>query len=186
MKEVVISIILALIPLISFYFQYYFSKKHNFHHIFKKNPACFYFDWLFILFNFFLIYTIDFNFQKLFILFFVSLVGNLFFHIEWAKIHIKEKKEAHMFDIKNKKITKAGIVHFLFSFIETILIGLFILSFSKSIFVYLELSILFFFLIGLLYSSKKVYGRVIPIELALVLVSFAMFLYKLYYILRIR
>jgi hypothetical protein len=84
-----------------------------------------------------------------------------FLYAHWNRISINEKKEGFMFDLKTKKITKAGITHFIYQTIQLFLVLAFLISSNKLYIVYIECFLICLFLIMALPSSKNIHGRVI-------------------------
>ena len=176
MKILFISLLLGVIPLINWSLEYIFSKKNKKLKQFKSHLIARYADILFVLFNFLLLYSIIFNMNKF--LFFLPFlfIFNLFMHSFWSKYH---SKLSHHFMSNSGKIKSAGIVHFIFSIIQTAFILLFLFSKPISSFYYIGLLLLILFGLLSFVFSRKMHGKFIfsdaIILLGLVLISLVRF-----------
>ncbi|MFH1503385.1 MAG: hypothetical protein ABIE36_01890 [Candidatus Diapherotrites archaeon] len=159
-EYVLIGLILAILPIISWLLQFHLSRKKKELPLFKKHPPTYLLDWLFVPFNFFWIYTIIFNLNAFILLGVVSLLINYVSAKYYIKQHIKEKRPCHLFNIKNSKSSAAGYVHAIFSVIQSFLILTFLFSGIMNVFVYINSIALFLFLLPILYSSKKIHGKI--------------------------
>lgn len=172
MNFLLIAIILALVPLINFFLKYYFSSAIGQINLFRQHLMTYYADWLFVLFNFFWIYTFNLDIMINFILISISIIATLSLQVYWINLHKKEKRKCYMWNIYSKKITLAGIVEVVFAIIETYLILAFVFSTSRSLFVYLECFILFIFLLLAIPSSIRIHGKISKNDLILVISGF--------------
>lgn len=179
MEKLLISFILIAIPIIYQILTHILTSIRGELHLFKKHPTCYYTDWLFIPFNFLLAYTINANFQIFSMFFLMSLIINWIMHNYWFRIHTKEKKESFMYNIHLKKITPAGIVHFIFQSIQSTLIFIFLIYSTKSTITYIECGILLLFVLSSIPSSKKIHGKLIPSDLAYFIIASLIILAKI-------
>ena len=152
--------ILALFPLISWLLQFYLSKSKKELHLFKKHLPTYFMDWVFVPFNLFWVYTITFNIEKFAILGLVSIIINYIGSKYYIKKHREEKRPVHLFNINNGKSSTAGRIHSVFSMVQMFLIFTFILDSTLNIFTYINIGLLFLFLLPALFASKKIHGRV--------------------------
>lgn len=176
-------IFLVLLPLISWLLQYKYSKEKGDLKKFKAYMSIYYFDWLFIPFNLLWIYSISVN--K--ILFTTSIVSSLIItiliHKFWLNLHIREKRPMYMYNLKNRKITKAGIVHFIFHFIQLTLVLIFLLSNNNSLQSYLSLLILSLFFLSTIPGSRKTHGQVKETDSLFLILGILIIILKLIYML---
>jgi len=161
MNEILISILFALIHPLFYSMQYYFSKQEGRLDLFKKHPNCTRLDFIFVFFNLFLIQTLNISWGLFLIFIVVSFMGGLVIYSHWARVSLNEREEEFMYNLKTKKVTKAGIVHFIFQTIQASLILAFFLSTLKSNFVYLECILLTIFFLRLVINSKKIHGKIL-------------------------
>ena len=159
MNLLIISLVLALIPLINFSLKYHFSSKDKELKLFKNHWFTSYIDWLFVPFNFLWIYTFDLEWNYLILFAIISLIFFLALQHLWIKQHKKERKSVYMFDIKTEKIKKAGYVELLFFTIESTLLLGFLFSTIISQIVYIETAILILFTLAVIPSSIKIHGK---------------------------
>ena len=159
-SKLLIGLILASLPAISWILQYYDSKNRNKGHLFKKHYPTYFGDFFFVVFNLFLIYTIAFSLEKFIILGFASLIINYVSAKYYIKRHQKEKRSIHLFDVKTGKSSASGYIHAVFSVIQMFLIFVFILDSTLNVFTYINIGLLFLFLLPVLFISKKLHGKV--------------------------
>lgn len=158
-----ISILLGLLPIISYVFQRYFSKRDKLLNEFKNHGMVSYSDWLFIPFNFVWIYAVSINLTIFITLLLIAIIANVWLHFDyWLKAHLKENKKTHMYYLSKKRLSSAGKVHLAFSIIQTILIFSLIISPINSFLGYLEMAILGLFFISYIPSSIKIHGKILP------------------------
>ena len=171
--------ILALFPLISWLLQFYLSKSKKELHLFKKHLPTYFMDWVFVPFNLFWVYTITFNIEKFAILGLVSIIINYIGSKYYIKKHREEKRPVHLFNIEDGKSSTAGHIHSVFSMVQMFLIFTFILDSTLDIFTYINIGLLFLFLLPALFASKKIHGRVSMPDLGLFLIGVLILVLKL-------
>jgi len=183
METLLIAVILALIPVLSWFIQYHLAKIDGKLKLFEKHLSVYYFDWVFVVFNLLWIYSVSFNYFIIVFSLIVSLIVTSLIHIFWKKLHIKEKKPVYMYDLKKRKITPAGVWHFLYHFIQLFLIIVFLLSDVSNIYSYLALFCLFLFFVGATFSSKSIHGKVSLTDWPFLILGFIIFFIKFFRIL---
>jgi hypothetical protein len=153
------SILLALLPFLKWGSQYVISKKNGLLKSFKKHWTAYYADWLFVGFNFFFLYAV--NFSKVFYLFLViSLTLTLCNHHVWGKNNKLNKGSSHFFQKKSDKLNLSGVIHIIFSAIEmTFVLSVLFLS-SIIPFIFGALFFTFLFGISMIYGSYKIHGKI--------------------------
>ncbi len=166
--KLLIALILVILPILSFTLQYYFSKKAGTLKALRKHGMVFYSDWIFLIFNPLLFYAIPIpSLQNLILFSLFSILVNIWLHFNlWLNVHIKEKKKAHMYDLINKKLSNAGIVHFLFSVVQLTLMLIFLFSpITNSLYFY-EAAILCLFFLSIIPSSLRIHdGKLLKSDL---------------------
>lgn len=175
-----IGIALGLLPVLSWFIQYFYSIKNNKLKLFKNHPQTYLLDWLFIPFNILWVYTISLDIPLFFIFLGSSISINFFSDKFYKKMHIKENRNIHLFSLKTSKLNTAGYAHAIFSVAQLFLIFSFIFSRVSNIYVYANLIILALFLIPNIYFSKNVHGSIDKYDLALVLFGLLMIALKLF------
>jgi hypothetical protein len=180
--KILISILLALIPIYSWIGQYFFSKKDKLLNSFKKHWTCYCWDWIFVIINIFFVYSIEFaNIIYVFLL--VSILINLLSHHIWWKRNKIRKEKGHFFHIKTNKLNKAWIIHLIFSVIQlTILLSI---VFLKPIFPFILIEFLFIiiFWIFIILGSYKIHWKIETIDLIAFLLLLTIIFYRLFDIL---
>jgi len=155
MNRIYFAILLVLIPVLSFTFQYYFSKRENLLKSFKRHFTCYYLDWIFVPFNFCIAFILNLNAILLYC-FLISFIFTLVSHIFW----LRKNNNGHMFNSEKKRISFAGVVHFIFMTFELGLILAFIFVGINNLFTYLCSFVLVIFFFMAIYGSKRIHGRV--------------------------
>jgi len=176
------GLILASLPIINWIIEYSFSLKDKRLNLFKKHLTCYYFDFIFVFFNFLWVYVFNLNLLQTFFLSAISLIAGIFLYIHWSNVSIKEKKESFMFDLKTKKVTGAGIAHFVYQTIQLFLVLGFLISSVKSSIAYIECVIFGLFLIAMIPSSKKIHGKVLFSDLVFSIMGIIVLIIKMIYI----
>jgi len=182
MDFLLIGFILALIPILSWFIQYFLSKREGKLNLFRKHLSVYYFDWIFVAFNFFWVYVVSFNFNLMMYSLLISLVATILIHIFWKNLHLKEKKPVYMFDFKKKKITLAGIWHVFYHLIQLFLVILFLISDVSNVYSYLALFCLLFFFVGATSSSsssRSIHGRGSITDIPFLILGFLIIFVKL-------
>jgi hypothetical protein len=184
MNLILIGIILALLPVLNFFLTYWFSSKQGKLKFFKKHLTGFYNDWLFVPFNFLIVFTIAFSLKWSIALFLISLLLNLLIHKYYAKVIMKENNGSHFYDVALKKWTYSGFAHLVFSTIQTALILMFLAFSVKSYLTYIEGAVLIVFLSCMLVASKKTHnGKFLDSDLVSVIIGIVLTLAKMLYLL---
>ena len=190
MKLWVLGLILALIPVLNFIIQYFLSKKEKTLKPFKENLICYYLDFIFIPFNFILAYTLVFPLQKLWLFALIAVLINIFFHYAFWVRYEKESQRSYLFKARSKKITlsdaihakkmtSAGIMHFIFSTIQTFFILEFFFFSLTNIWMYFNLFILMLFFIGVFIFSSKMHKKILPESILTLVVGILALIAKL-------
>lgn len=178
MEKIFFGLLLALIPIINFFFKYYFSKRNKELPLFKKHLTTYYFDWIFLPFNFFLVYTLNLELKNILIIIFLSIISFIFLLLYWIKTHKKERRPVYLFDIKSERIKPAGFIELLFFITQCTLIFSFIFSTLNNSFVYLQLIFLLFFLLTSIFSSIKIHGKLDKVDGLIALLGLILIIIK--------
>jgi len=181
MEKIYLAILLAFIPFINFFLKYLFSYRAGELGLFKKHVITYYFDWVFVPFNFLWVYT--FNLPFIYLICF-ALLSLIFFSVLiflWIDLHKKENRPVYMFDIKSGKIRSAGLVELFFFVFEAVLIFSFLFSSIVDTFVYFEIFILFVFLLLSLFSSFRIHGKINSFDLFIVILGFLVLFGKMFF-----
>ena len=178
--KLLIAVILAILPIISFFLQYNFSKKENCLKAIKKHVTVFYSDWIFVIFNILFVYSVSFtSIGGLILILIFSAIANIAMHIYWSRLPIEEDG-SHMYNSKTRKLLNAGKVHFLFSTIETALILTFLFSPTINKFYLYESAILGLYFLSYIPSSLKIHnGRLLISDLITCILGILAILIKL-------
>lgn len=180
MNKIILCIVLGLIPVISYILQYYFSRKAGIIKLLKQNYMVYYSDWIFIAFNGLWIYTVDDNKNITFLVaaVLISLGLNYLVHKYYA-INTLMNDKNHLFRT-NGKIRVTGVIHFIFSSIETMMIIIFLFSPIKNIYTSIEIGILTIFVLSFIPSSLKMHeGKILDSDLATVIIGMAAIVMKI-------
>jgi hypothetical protein len=154
MNRLYFAILLALIPILSFTFQYYFSKRENLLKSFKRHFTCYYFDWIFVPFNFCIAFILNLNAILLYC-FLISFIFTIVSHIFW----LRKNSNGYMFNFEKKRISFAGVAHLIFMTVEAAFV-LFLFFSSLNIFSYSAFLFLVIFSMSGLYGSKITHGKI--------------------------
>lgn len=118
------GVILGLFPVASFLLQYALSVWSGTDSCFFRNYTVAYLDWLFVPFNFVVVWTIDWRRGGAFLpIVFVSIIANIVAHAIWQYYGIDG---GHMITRGTQTVLPAGWAHLGFSIIETTLILAFV------------------------------------------------------------
>jgi len=177
--QILFALFLASLPITNWLLEYYFSKNINQLKLFRKHFTAFYADLVLIPLNFFIAYIIQVNIFYIFILFLFSLSLTFILYPYWSKIHNQEKNPSFMFNNKTKKISSAGISHFIFEVLETVILLLFLLVNTFNFISYINFALLFLFLILCLIGSKKIHKKVILTDLIFAIFGMALIIVRL-------
>ena len=162
MKLWVLGFILALIPVLNFIIQYFLSKKEKVLRSFNKNLICHSLDFIFIPFNFLLAYTLTFPLQEFWLFVLIAFLLNILAHCAYWLRYKRSFRRSYMFTKKPKKMTFAGIIHFIFSTIQTFFILEFFFFSLTNMWMYFNLFILMLFFIGVFIFSSKMHKKILP------------------------
>lgn len=180
--KIFISIFFAIIPILAFFIQRHFSKKENNIQGFKLHWTVYYGDWIFIPFNIILVYSVIINNKTLLPIILISFILNILMHIYWGRINKKVNGILYFYKKGEDNITKAGIIHLLFSTFQMSLILIFIFSMYQNIILFvIESILLIIFSVLLLIGSKKISGKIriydlIPSILLLLSICISLFI----------
>ncbi|MBW3020965.1 hypothetical protein KY334_06730 [Candidatus Woesearchaeota archaeon] len=176
-----LGIIFALIPVFSYSLQKYLSKKENKFELFQKYLVFRYLDFLFIPFNFIILYVISFTLKSLLLAIVFGLMINLVFHLFWGYFNVK-KYESNFYNENSVLLNLSGEVHYLFSSFETTLMLLFLSNPIIGLTSYYLFMILLLFSFGEIYLSYLMNNKKIKISdfspqtLILIVIIFRMFM----------
>ena len=162
MKLWVLGLILALLPVLNFIIQYFFAKKEKVLRPFNKNLICHSLDFIFIPFNFLLAYTLVFPLQKFWLFAIIAFLLNILAHCAYWLRYKRSFRRSYMFTKKPKKMTSSGIIHFIFSTIQTFLVLEFFFFSLTNLYMYFNLFILMLFFIGIIIFSSKMHKKILP------------------------
>ncbi len=161
MIKIILTIILVSIPIFSIMLQKHYAKKDKRLNSFNKTYAVKYLDWIFILFNITFLYAVKLQYWNIIIIL-ISIIGSIIMHKIWSK---NKKKDLCFFhNIKTRKLTKAGLIHLIFTAIEASLMIIFMLSYIKNIYNYFGLGILFLFNTACIFTSYYMHDKKIMKE----------------------
>jgi hypothetical protein len=140
------AILLGLIPVLNFCLSYYLAKKSGRLALLGKNYALTYLDWLFVPFNFLLLYSIYLSPVIFLVSLAISAAGNLHVHLRWLKIRQKPV-ETRFFSRGNSPNTLWSL-HLVFSTIQAALVLTSFFSRAVSADYYLLMLPLFLYLLS--------------------------------------
>jgi len=149
----VITFILVLLPVLSFFSQRFFAVQSNQLELFSTHIMVNYADWLFIPFNLFVLFATALTRRNLLIFLGIGLVLNIGIHYYWGTLSEQGLIQSHLFVNGVSEMTNGGIVHLLFSWIQTSLIGLFFFFTKNNKYVIYCLISLLFYVFTLFYGS---------------------------------
>lgn len=143
----------------SWFWQYYFSRRNGLLDSFQAHWMCYRGDWIFIPINAIFLFSVDIS-PLLALLIVPAIVLNLFPHFLWGYENKKKRLRLHFYILNTARLSEAGIVHFIFSTIQTtVFFWIFFLSpIIPFIFWILFLTILFS--VVLVYCSYRMHGRI--------------------------
>lgn len=122
-KLKVFTFFLVILPVISFFTQRFFSVQANQLELFSRHLMVNYADWLFIPFNLFVLWAADFSRKKLVVFLGISFILNIGINYYWSTLAGQGVINSHLF--VGSQITIAGVIHFLFSWFQAGLVGIF-------------------------------------------------------------
>jgi hypothetical protein len=151
---VIVSLILALLPLISYYVQYFVAKRSGRLVAFENFLPVRYMDWVFIPFNFLWLYVV--NIELIFNIYLILFVviGALILLLWWGKQDPRNSKWED-YSFRKGKFRAEGWVHGVYALFQGFLVVVFLLSSIKSISALIEcILLLIYFFIGIVGISK--------------------------------
>lgn len=176
--KLIVSILLALLPLFVWIIQYFYSKSHNLLKIFRKHWTCYYGDFIFVIINFFFIYSVSIS-KIIYFLALISIIVNLCAHAIWGNQNKKKSIYCHLYYKKTNKLNLSGYAHLVFSIIETtIILGIIFLT-PKLPIIFIELFILLIFGYFILIGSYKLHSKINRMDLLAVIIIWLSVLIKL-------
>jgi hypothetical protein len=180
--KLIIAILLALLPFISWIIQYLVSKKNGLINSFKNHWTCYYGDWIFVIINFVFIYSVEIS-NKLWSILLISFIINIFTHSIWGNKNKSNKLDGHFFYNKKNKLNFAGISHLIFSTIQMVII--ISILFLKPIIPIIFIELLFVLLFGIviIYGSYKIHSKINKIDLIASLILIVLVLSKIVFLL---
>ena len=178
-----LTLILASLPLISFFVQHEDSRRRGVFKSFKKHWTCFYADWIFVFINALFLYSTRISVNTLAICFLVSIIFNFTSHYFWSKSNEFDYGLGHFYYKDLKKLNLSGYAHLIFSIIEMTIIFTVIFSYSRSYLIYFQLILFAIFGLLVLIGSLKMYEKItkgdLIVGITLILVSLTkLFIYK--------
>jgi len=174
-----IALIFAITPLLSKGLQYAFSRQVRKLNLFKKHLIAYYYDLILVPFNFLWIYSVSISMTLFYWILIFSVIGNVYMHFfYWKEVHYRKKEKSHFYYVDSGKITYAGVVHFLFSIFESILIVSFLLSFKANNFAYMASVLLGLFFLTMIPSSKSIHNKIEKSDLAFVSIGMFVLIIK--------
>ncbi len=176
--KLVLSILLALLPLFVWIIQYFYSKSHNLLKTFRKHWTCYYGDWIFVLVNFFFLYSVSVS-EIIYLLALISIIINLYIHALWGNQNKKSIIQCHLYHKGTNKLDLNGYAHLIFSTVEmTIISGIIFLT-PKFPIIFIELFILLIFGCFIIIGSYKIHSRINRIDLLAAIIIWLSVLIKL-------
>ena len=107
--------LLALIPVINFLALYLVSKYRNTLHYLKKLYALTILDWVFIPFNYLIVYSVSFSWKLFFVCILIVLIPVIILHYKWHKLPQKPNETKYLTtDIRLIGLTPEGWIHLVF------------------------------------------------------------------------
>jgi len=177
-----ISIILSTLPLISWWSQYLASKRNHVLNSFKKHWTCYYGDWIFVIINILLLYSVNIS-NKIYVFFIISFLINILSHFIWGNKNKVNGEKSHFYDQITNKLNYSGIFHMVFSIVEmTILFTIFFLE-PKLPMIFIELFFVFLFWIFIFYWSKKIHSKIETIDLIVGFIAITSIILKVMFLL---
>jgi hypothetical protein len=154
-------LLLTFLPILSYILQYYFSSKVGLLWALKNNGMVSYSDWLFIPFNFLWAFCVSIGLFPILALLGVSIILNVIMHYYWATLPEIE----HFYNPLNGALLPAGIVHLIFSIIQTALVISFLFFSKKFKQVYFSMFILTLFFLSFIPFSIMIHGYILLSDL---------------------
>lgn len=155
MYTIIIAFIFSVLPTIEGKLQQYFARVDNLTLLLRKNWTIYHGDYFLSIFNFFVIFTIQFNQQKFTVAIITSLILNLIAHRMWSFENLSGAHKSHLYHKKSSELNNCGKSHFIFSTIELSLIILFLINPIDNIFGLIAGAGLLLFGVLLLVGSYK-------------------------------
>lgn len=164
MEKFFLGILLAFIPIISYFFQYFIAKKNKRLVAFRNFLPVQIMDWVFIPFNLIWIYIINLNFVFNFYLVILTFFGALILFFWWGKEDPKNSKWED-YSFRKGRFRAEGWVHGVYAIIQGFMVVVFLLSSIKSILSFIgSLLLLIYFMLGVI-AIKKLHRKFSPPDL---------------------
>lgn len=151
--------IFTLLPFISWFWQYYFSRKNGLLDSFQKHWMCYRGDWIFIPINALFFFSVQIS-SLLSLLIIPAILLNLFPHLLWGYENKKKRLRLHFYLPNTARLNGAGIIHFVFSVIQTTVFLWIIFLIPIIPYIFWILFFMVLFSLVLMYCSYRMHGRV--------------------------
>ncbi|MBN2879987.1 MAG: hypothetical protein JXN65_10225 [Clostridia bacterium] len=152
------SILFATLPLVSFVSIFIYSKINGTTQYFVSNYTISFVDWIFIIFNFYIVNSIDWTKKKKIALaIFFSIVLSTTIHILWS---FRAENDLLLYSFDGK-FTFAAYVHLIFSAVEFFLMICFIINYKNEnlrVLNVVSISLSLYF-VASIFSSYYMWGR---------------------------
>jgi hypothetical protein len=178
---VIISMLLALMPLASYYIQYFVAKKNKRLDAFRNFLPVKYMDWVFIPFNFLWLYVVNITLAFNIYLIIFTLIGALILLLWWAKEDPKNSKWED-YSFRKEKFRAEGWVHGIYALFQGFLVVVFLFSQTGGMLALVEgFLLLIYFIIGIV-GIHKLHKKFSVPDLFYIIVGIAVTLIKLFLI----
>lgn len=128
MFTIITAFIFGMLPTIEGKLQQHFARKDNLTLILRKHWALYHGDYFLAIFNFFVIFTIQFNQRDFVVAFITSYILNLIAHKMWSNENFTGKFRSLFYHKRSHRLNNGGKLHFIFSTLETALILIFLMN----------------------------------------------------------
>lgn len=178
MQKWMIGILLALLPVVSYFLQYYFAKIQNDLKSFKKYVPTQIMDWVFIPFNFIWIYIVNLSLMYyFFILVFLVVAGSLM-GCWWGLLNREDRYACRPANFKFGH----SLVHIFYFLIQGVLVLSFIFSSIKGGLVYFGCLFLGIYFLSAIYLFRKIDKKIELPDWVYIIFGLLVVLGKLIYI----
>lgn len=147
-KLFVLSLVLSLLPLVSFLVIYSFSYKYNRLRLLKDNYAIAYLDWIFVPFNFLIPLNIVFSWTRFIPAIILTIIGSIILNFKWKKM--KQIPSETKYLINKNGFSPEGYTHLIFMSLQAAIISTVIISKAISSYYIILLALLLMYLIAYL------------------------------------
>ena len=171
MNNVFVGFALAGIFLICWILQFVFSKLDGRFDRFQNHFMAFTVDWIFLPFNLAWPFAVSLTTTGIVIAIVAGIVGTIYMHNFWSKINAKNIEDSPFFKKSSNKLTRGGVVHYVYSLIQVPIVFLFAFNNVYNKFSYMGLGLLVLFLFLGFYSSKRIHGKVVKQDAILLILS---------------